>query len=798
MSSLVIVESPTKAKTISRFLPSPEYKVMSSVGHVRDLPKNAKEVPAKYKKEPWATIAVKFENGEFKPLYIIPQDKRRVVRELKNALSKADELLIATDEDREGEAIGWHLIEVLKPKVPVRRMAFHEITKEAIDKALHNTRDVNQNLVEAQESRRILDRLVGYKISPVLWRKIGKGTSAGRVQSVAVQLLVEREQERMKFIPAHYWDLEATLQANTDQFKATMTHLGERKLATGQDFDDHTGELKESLDKAKILLLGKEQAEELMDRLPSAGWRVSSVSSQERKRSPAAPFITSSLQQEGSRKFRWGARKTMRVAQKLYEQGFITYMRTDSVTLSQEALTAAREAIVQIYGEKNLSKSVRQYKSKVSNAQEAHEAIRPAGKEMKTADQLGLSGDEKKLYDLIWKRTIASQMSDARVKDVRAISTATLEDGTEVHFRSTGRQILFPGFLLVYVEGSDNPEQAKQSAAKYLPPLESGQSLQCMGLEPKSHETKPPARYTEASLIRKLEQEGIGRPSTYATIVSVIQDRGNAVKSGTALAPTFRAFAISALLQERFESLIDTGFTAQMEKSLDKIAQGTANGHKFLYSIDQGEKGIERRVEIALEKVDARTISTISSPKWQRCTVRVGQYGPYVEAIVDDKEVRKTIPNHWLPADVDEEQLLSLLKTKTDPVRELGIHPDTGMTIVLKSGVYGPYVELTEPENSKEKPRRKSLSKGVQPGDMTLALALELLRFPVELGVDPKTGERVLYDEGKYGPYVKRGRLNATVGKGQRLEDITLEYAIKLLEDKAVKSGRGKGRGRKR
>ena len=798
MSSLVIVESPTKAKTISRFLPSSKYKVMSSLGHVRDLPKNAKEVPAKYKKEPWATLAVRIENGEFKPLYVIPQSKRKVVKELKSALSQADELLIATDEDREGEAIGWHLIEVLKPKVPVRRMVFHEITKSAINRALSNTRTVNQDLVEAQESRRVLDRLVGYKISPVLWRKIRKGTSAGRVQSVAVRLLVEREKERMKFIPAHYWDLEATLQANTDQFKATMTHLGERRLATGRDFDANTGKLKESLKESELLLLGKQEAKELMARLPSADWRVSSVTSKERKKSPAAPFITSSLQQEGSRKFRWGARKTMMVAQKLYEHGFITYMRTDSVTLSQEALLAAREAVVQIYGKENLSKSVRQYKNKVANAQEAHEAIRPAGQEMRTASQLGLSGDEKQLYDLIWKRTVASQMADARVKDVRAVSTANLQDGAPVHFRSTGRQILFPGFLLVYVEGSDNPEQAKQSTAKYLPALEVGQPLQCLGLEPKSHETKPPARYTEASLIRKLEQEGIGRPSTYASIVSTIQDRGSVVKSGTALAPTFQAFAINALMQERFEPLVDTGFTAQMEKHLDEIAQGKADRQEFLYSIDQGEKGIENRVKAAIEEVDAREISTISSPKWKKCTVRVGRYGPYVEATVGGKELRKTVPGHWLPADVNDEQLIDLLKTAKAPAKELGVHPESGMPILLKNGAYGPYVELVESENSKEKPRRKSIPKGARPEDMTLEIALELLRYPVELGIDPKTGERVLFDKGQYGPFVKRGKLNASLGKGRGLEDTTLDEAIELLNKKASNPSGRRGRRKKK
>jgi len=793
MSTLVIVESPTKAKTISRFLPPSQYRVMASFGHVRDLPKNAKEVPAKYKKEDWSTLAVKTENGQFTPLYIIPPDKRKVVKELKAALAKATELLIATDEDREGEAIGWHLIQVLKPTIPVRRMVFHEITKNAIQKALTTTREINQNLVAAQESRRVLDRLVGYKISPVLWRKIGKGTSAGRVQSVAVRILVEREKERMDFVPAQYWDLEATLKADTSQFSAMMTHLGEQRLATGRDFDDHTGQLKTSSQGSGILLLGQQEAETLVKRLPDAHWHIASVTSKERIRNPAAPFITSSLQQEGSRKFRWGAKKTMIVAQKLYEQGFITYMRTDSVTLSDEALNATREAIVHIYGEENLSKNIRHYQSKVANAQEAHEAIRPAGREMKTGSQLKLSGDEKKLYDLIWKRTVASQMASAQIEDIRAVSTATLPDDTVAHFRSTGRRILFPGFLLVYVEGSDLPENQQQKAEKLLPTLNTGQSLTCIDVESKSHETRAPARFTEASLIKQLEQDGIGRPSTYATIISTIQDRGSARKSGTALAPTFRAFATNAVMQERFDSLVDTGFTAQMEKKLDEISLGKAKGQEFLYSIDQGERGLERRVEIALEEVDARKISTVQSPKWKDCIVRVGRYGPYVEATVNGQQLKGSLPDDWLPADVDEQKLISLLTQAKKQPEELGIHPEIGLPIFLKNGSYGPYIELAQPEGSKEKPIRKSLKKGADLEEVSLELALDLLRFPVELGTDPKTGERVLFDKGPYGPFVKRGKVNASAGNITDVGQITLDEAIKRLDAKASKPSKRRG-----
>ena len=797
MPSLVIVESPTKAKTISRFLPSSKYRVMASFGHVRDLPSGIKEVPAKYKKEPWASIAVRIEDGKFKPLYIIPPGKRKVVEELKDALARADELLIATDEDREGEAIGWHLVEVLQPKVPVRRMAFHEITKKAISIALENTRVVDQDLVEAQESRRVLDRLVGYKISPVLWRKIGRGTSAGRVQSVAVRLLVLREKERMMFVPAQYWDLVATLQADTGQFTATMTHLGERRLATGRDFDDNTGQLKESLKGSGILLLSRQEGERLVASLPSADWRVTSVESKDRKRKPAPPFITSSLQQEASRKLRWGAKKTMGVAQKLYERGFITYMRTDSVTLSQEALEGTRQAVQRIYGVENLSNQVRRYKSKVANAQEAHEAVRPAGRDMKTADELSLSGDEKKLYDLIWRRTVATQMADAKVRDTRVISTATLPDSEPVHFRATGRQILFPGFLLAYVEGTDDPETAKRGAGQRLPVLHEQQPLRCLEIESKSHETKPPARYTEASLIKKLEQEGIGRPSTYATIVSTIQDRGSAIRSGRALAPTFRAFATNAFMEERFDSFVDTGFTAQMEKRLDEIAQGKTDGQEFLYSIDQGEEGIQKRVENAMDQVDAREISKITSPKWSQCVVRVGRYGPYVQATVDGREVRSGIPDDLLPADLDEEHLRSLLFAVKTPDTKLGVHPKNGKPILLKDGKYGLYVEVVEPEGSKTKPHRKSIPKGVRMEDVNLELALDMLRFPMELGKDPDSGETIYFDNGPYGPFVKRGKLNASI-KGQRdLEQVTLEAAIKLLNKKAAQPRRGRKRRKK-
>ncbi len=784
MKRLVIVESPTKARTIARYLPKSEYTVKASMGHVRDLPNSAKEIPAEFKKEKWANLGVCMEGG-IRPVYVIPPDKRKVVSELRKALSGADELLIATDEDREGEAIGWHLLEVLKPTVPVRRMVFHEITQPAIQAALESTRNIDQNLVDAQEARRILDRLVGYEISPVLWKKIAPRLSAGRVQSVAVRLLVEREKERLAFVPASYWDVAVLLAASSGSFKATMTHLNAQRLATGRDFDDNTGRLKPAVrEKNRVLLMSEEQARVLEKELPLAGWMVESVESNERMKSPAPPFITSSLQQEASRKFRWGAKKTMQVAQRLYEEGYITYMRTDSVHLSHEAIEASRRAVQARYGASFLSGSVRQYKSKVANAQEAHEAIRPAGVEMKSAREHGLTGDEARLYDLVWKRTMATQMAAAQIRHTTAVVRATLPEGETARFRATGRLILFEGFLLAYVEGSDDPEAALESAEKPLPELRAEQPLRCDDVSAKGHETKAPARYTEAALIRKLEQEGIGRPSTYASIIGTIKSRRSAVSTSNMLAPTFTAFAINNLLEDRFKRLVDYGFTADMEQVLDDIAAGECQSEAFLLGFHQGKSGLQARVEEALAVLDPREISKISFPKWGCCVVRVGRYGPYVEAEVGGETKKAALPDRLLPADATEELLLALLMTPRVQVNTLGQDPQTGRSVMLRSGRYGPYVELAVPKTSKEKPRRTSLLKDMQPGEVTLELALQLLSLPRQLGAHPETGKSVTAGTGRYGPFVKHDATFASLAKEDDVLTIQLSRALDLLAQK--------------
>ena len=756
------------------------------MGHVRDLPNSAKEIPAKLKKEKWANLGVRMEGG-IAPMYVIPPDKRKVVADLRNALADADELLIATDEDREGEAIGWHLLEVLKPKVPVRRMVFHEITKSAIQTALEKTRQIDRHLVDAQEARRILDRLVGYEISPVLWRKIAPRLSAGRVQSVAVRLLVEREKKRLAFVPASYWNIGVLLAASSGSFRATLTELGAQRLATGRDFDDHTGQLKLSLrDLDRVLLLGENQARVLADALSRAEWSVDSVESKDRKKSPAPPFITSTLQQEASRKYRWGAKKTMKVAQRLYEQGYITYMRTDSVNLSQEAIAASRRAVETRYGAAYVSKSVRRYKSKVANAQEAHEAIRPAGVKMKSAKENGLSGEDARLYDLIWKRTMATQMADAQIRHTTAIIRAKLPDGETARFRANGRLIRFEGFLLAYVEGSDDPEAALESAEKPLPELRAEQSLRCDDVDAQGHETKAPVRYTEAALIRKLEQEGIGRPSTYASIISTIKSRRSAVSAGNALAPTFTAFAVNNVLEDRFRRLVDYDFTASMEQVLDDIAAGTRQSEEFLLGFHQGESGLQARVDEAMTALDAREISKLSFPKWGRCIVRVGRYGPYVEADVEGDVRKASLPDELLPADATEQQLLALLTASKPEASTLGRDPQTGRLVMLKTGRYGPYVELAVSEDSKEKPRRSSLLKNMQPHEITLDLALQLLSLPRLLGAHPETGQPITAGVGRYGPFIKHDSTFASLGKKDDVLTIQLPRALELLAKKQM------------
>ncbi len=779
------MESPTKAKTIRKYLPA-EYTVEASMGHIRDLPSNAAEIPAAVKKEKWSRLGINVEDG-YEPLYIIPSKKKKVVTKLKSLLKSADELYIATDEDREGESIGWHLVNVLKTKLPVRRMVFHEITQDAILEALDNTREIDFNLVDAQETRRILDRLVGYSISPLLWKKVAPKLSAGRVQSVAVRLCVVRERERMIFVPASYWDLKAALEHETSPFEAVMTQHNGIRLASGKDFDDETGQLKESLTLGKnVTLISEEKARSLALGLAKSEWAVQSVVETTKKRSASPPFITSTLQQEGSRKLHLSARQTMQVAQKLYEQGYITYMRTDSTNLSTEAVDASRKAVKERYGSDYLSDGPRQFSGTVRNAQEAHEAIRPAGKEMKTKDELGLMGTEGALYDLIWKRTVASQMADARQRFTTVLLSVTDGDD-DATFRASGKTIEFAGYFRAYVEGSDDPSAALEDQESPLPKLGVGDIPNCDSVEPLGHETKPPARYTEASLIKKLEQEGIGRPSTYATIMDTIVRRGYVRRKGSQLIPTFTAFATTNLLEQQFDKLVDFGFTAQMEKVLDDIASGEVKSKPYLQEFYKGKDGLAERVEEGLDKIDAKAVSEIHLPKWGDHVVRVGRYGPYVEKMVEGEPIRSSIPEDVAPADVTLELLEQLLEGSADGDTVLGIHPELDMPVLLKKGPYGYYVQLGDDEQE-GKPKRMSVPKGVTPLEMPFQQALDLLALPRRLGEHPESGKDILAHIGRFGPYVQHQRVYASIKVPEDVFTISYDRAMELILEKEAKN----------
>lgn len=779
MKRLVVVESPTKARTIKKFLP-PGYQVEASMGHVRDLPSSAAEIPAKVKKEKWARLGVNIEEG-FEPLYVVPADKKKVVKQLKDALKDADELYLATDEDREGESIGWHLLEVLQPKVPVRRMVFHEITREAILKALDQTRELDTRLVDAQEARRVLDRLVGYSVSPVLWKKIAPKLSAGRVQSVAVRVLVEREWERLDFVSAGYFDLAATLAQDGVPFEARMSHYGDRRLATGKDFDEKTGRL---LDKSDALVLGEGEAAALAARLKTAPWRVAEVEQKQARRSPSAPFITSTLQQEANRKLGMSARRTMQTAQKLYEQGHITYMRTDSPVLSQEAVAAARGAVEARYGKEYLSPQPRQFSAKVRNAQEAHEAIRPAGTGMRTPREIGLSGDEAKLYDLIWKRTVASQMADARLLRTRAVILAAEGTDDESTFRASGQVVEFPGFFRAYVEGRDDPSAALDDRDNPLPALAVDDRPACQTVEAQGHETKPPARYTDASLVQALEKAGVGRPSTYASIIDTVVRRGYVVRAGNQLVPTFTGMATTNLLEKNFDRLVDTDFTARMEQELDDIANGEGERRPYLERFYSGPKGLEKQVETGVETIDPREVSTMRHPKWGAYEVRVGRYGPYAAGPEGETA---SLPPEIAPADVTEETLAGMIDANEDE-RVVGIHPTAEVPVLLKQGPYGPYVQLGDDEEAK--PKRTSLPRGTEPADVDLDLAVQLLGLPRTLGEHPETGKPILANIGRYGPYVQHERTFASLkpADGDDVLTVGLDRALELISEKARKN----------
>ncbi|MEO1590382.1 MAG: type I DNA topoisomerase [Cyanobacteria bacterium J06632_22] len=783
MSTLVIVESPTKAKTIRNFLPK-DFRVEASMGHVRDLPKSASDIPASVKGQKWATLGVN-PDADFEPLYVIPSDKKKIVKTLKDALKEADELVLATDEDREGESISWHLMQILKPKVPTKRMVFHEITEEAIQEAIDNCRTIDDQLVRAQETRRILDRLVGYTLSPLLWKKIRPKLSAGRVQSVAVKLLVARERERRAFKRGTYWDLKATLLQKDSPFEAKLISLDGTRIATGSDFDENTGQIAAG---RNVTLIGEEQARDLQARLQQGVWSIANLEERPSTRRPSPPFTTSTLQQEANRKLRLSAKDTMRTAQGLYEKGFITYMRTDSVHLSQQAVTAARDCVETKYGKNYLSPKPRQYSTKSKGAQEAHEAIRPAGSTFRTPQETGLKDRELNLYDLIWKRTVACQMADARQTNI----TVTVEVDNAV-FRASGKRIDFPGFFRAYVEGSDDPDAALENQEVVLPPMKIGDTPTCSELEAISHETKPPARYTEASLVKKLEGEGIGRPSTYAAVISTIISRGYAELLNNSLTPTFTAIAVTDLLDRHFPDLVDVKFTARMEQTLDDISTGEADWLPYLKAFYCGDEGLEHQVQEREANIDPSEAKVIDLANLEGATIRIGRYGPYIEVDTEeDEEPQKaSIPNGVSPADLDDEQIKTLLKGP----EKIGMHPEHGEPIFLRTGTYGPYVQLGEATDDNKKPKRTSLPKGMKPEDVTLDIAVGLLALPRLLGLHPETGRNIKASLGRFGPYVvhdqgKDGKDYRSIKGDDDVLTITLDRALEMLAQ--PKRGRGR------
>ncbi|HJU43566.1 MAG TPA: type I DNA topoisomerase [Vicinamibacterales bacterium] len=798
---LVIVESPAKARTLSRFLGN-KYRVEASYGHIRDLPESAKEVPEEIKGKPWGRLGVDTE-GDFTPYYVVPSDKKKNVTALRAAMKDASELILATDPDREGESISWHLKELLKPKVKVRRIVFHEITEEAVKAALAEAHDVDENLVRAQESRRILDRLYGYTLSPVLWKKVQTGLSAGRVQSVAVRLIVEREEERLAFRAASYWDLEAKLRAeNNIEFVATLAKVGSQRVATGKDFD-----ARGNLTSSSVKLLGEKDAqalrETLMRRLP---WTVTSVEQKPFNKRPAPPFTTSTLQQEGNRKLGFSSERTMQIAQRLFQgvdlgggelEGLISYHRTDSTTLSTKSLAEAARAVTELYGAEYHNQ--RQYQTKVRNAQEAHEAIRPTHFH-RTPQSLEsvLDADELKIYELIWKRAVASQMADAKMLRTTVEITGETNDGAPVTFTASGNAIEFAGYLRAYVEGSDDPAEALGEQETVLPKLAEGdqvwapdkldKDLILLALEAKGHETSPPARYTEASLVKRLEEEGIGRPSTYAPTVATIQRRGYVSRQGKALVPSFTAFAVTRLLRNYFSDYVDIGFTAEMEEILDQISNGEKDWLEFLGEFYHGDKkkkhrGLEHLAEKKLDEIEYPIIELGKDPEsGMPVRVRIGRYGPFLQlGNQNDGGPRASLPEDLAPADLTIEKAIQILKAKAQGPKKLGDDPKTGLPVFVMHGRFGAYVQLGEtPEDRDDKPRRASLGRDYTEETITLDAALRLLSLPRELGKGDD-GEPILANLGRFGPYVKHGAEFRSLEDSDDVYTITFERAKELL-----------------
>ena len=794
MAKLVIVESPAKARTIGGYLGS-DYVVESSIGHIRDLPNNAADTPAKIKDKPWGRLAVDVDNG-FEPYYVVPRDKKSHIAKLKKLVKEADALYLATDEDREGEAIAWHLLDELKPPkgLPVHRMVFHEITKPAILAAVDNPRQINDDLVEAQEARRILDRLYGYEVSPVLWKKVMSGLSAGRVQSVATRLVVDRERERMKFRVASYWDLDATFDAGTGHdprmFPAKLYSVDDVRVARGSDFDN-TGELK---GKAERVHLSRADAEALASGLTETSYDVRSVESKPYRRSPYAPFRTTTLQQEASRKLGMSASVTMSVAQRLYENGFITYMRTDSTTLSGAAVGAARDQVRELYGAEYLPDSPRTYASKVKNAQEAHEAIRPAGESFRTPAQTGLSGEQFRLYELIWMRTVASQMKDAVGNSVTIRIGGAAADGRDVVFSSSGRTITFHGFLKAYVEDIDDASKRKDDAETRLPNLTKGAAVSAATLSPEGHETKPPSRYTEATLIKELEDREIGRPSTYASIIGTILNRGYVYKKGTALVPAWLAFSVIRLLEEHFPRQVSYEFTASMEDVLDEIAGGRKDRATELGEFYYGAGDVVglKTLVSDLGEIDAKEMATF--PIGEGIDLRVGRYGPYVEGPGEDEAgapVRANVPDDLPPDELTVAKAKELLANPAGEEQVVGNHPETGLQVVAKNGRFGPYVTEVLPEDAPKsaKPRTGSLFKSMTLDTVSLEDAVKLLDLPRVVGTD-EDGTEITAQNGRYGPYLKKGTDSRSLTSEDQIFDITLDQA-KAIYAQPKQRGRG-------
>lgn len=789
---LVIVESPAKAKTIQKYL-GPGYEVTASVGHVRDLPERAVDVPAEIKKQPWGRMAIDVEDN-FTPYYVVSSKKKDKVAELKRMLADADELLLATDEDREGEAIAWHLMEILRPKVPVRRMVFHEITPEAIRHAAESTRDLDMQLVDAQETRRLIDRLYGFEVSPVLWRKVQAGLSAGRVQSVATRLIVEKERERIAYKRASYWDIEGTF--DPQSFSANLVAVDGKKIAQGKDFDS-LAQIKD----ASLVHLDEDVAKSLCTSLSGAKFAVRSVDDRPYSSKPKAPFMTSTMQQAASGRLKWGAQRTMRVAQALYERGYITYMRTDSTTLSETALNAARKQAAELYGIDHVSEAPRRYDRKVKNAQEAHEAIRPAGDVFRTPAEVAgeLVGDEFALYDLIWKRTVASQMADAKGTTATIRIGATSGDGRDAEFSASGTVITFRGHMAAYDDADE--DQDEKNEARRLPAVKVGDSVTAVSLEPSGHSTNPPARYTEATLVQKLEELGIGRPSTYAAIVSRIIDQGYVWKRGSALVPHFLAFTVTRLMEENFTQLVDYDFTASLEEVLDEVANGEQGRLEVLKRFYFGEKtegsifpGLAPLVSVYGD-IDARAMASLPIAGHEGI-IRVGKYGPYLERGEGETLQRANIPQDLAPDEMTAEKAEELFNAPSGE-RELGVDPETERVIMAKTGRYGPYFTEVLPEGSpkKEKPRTASLFSTMDVEQVSLDDALRMFTLPREIGLDPTEGEPITSQNGRYGPYLLKGKDSRTLPDEESIFSCTLEEALALFAQPKLRRGRGQAAG---